>query len=197
MPFGHHSLEMRSYLGWLPQLREGIQNLFLFARFFLLFEKVLQFVHKLPDVLELPIDGGETDISHTIQLMKLFHNLLAYLRTLDLLLPLLLEVEFDAIDDLLDKVNADRPLLAGPSEAIEDLEAIEGLPPSVLLDDQGKIILWPLARGKTLLAAETFPSPADGLLVSAQAGVDHFALGVITERTFHFELLLSRPRDFF
>ena len=160
-------------------------------------EKVLQFIHKLPDVLELPIDGGKTDIGHTIQLMELLHHLLANLRTLDLPLPFLLEVEFDAIDDLLDKVNADGSLLAGPSETIKDLEAVERLPPSVLLNDQRKIILWPLARSKTLLTTETFPSPADGLLVSAQAGVDHFALGVITERAFHFESLLSRRGDFF
>ena len=36
------------------------------------------------------------------------------------------------------------------------------------------------------MAAETFPPPPNGILILSQTGIDHFALGMITERTFHF-----------
>jgi hypothetical protein len=80
-----------------------------------------------------------------------------------------------------DDIDADRPLL-GLLQTIEDLGTIEGLSPPIFLMTEGKassaLSLVVIASGSRALP----PSP-DRLLVLA-AGIDDFALRMITERTF-------------
>ena len=94
-------------------------------------------------------------------------------------------MQLDAVHDLFDHVDADRPLLTGSSQAIENLETVEGLSSSILLHNQGEGVLCPLARGKPFMAAEALPSTPNGVLVLSQAGVDDFTLGMATKGTFH------------
>jgi len=101
--------------------------------------------------------------------MEFVHHLVANFRTLDLPLPLLLEIDLDAVDDLLNEIDTDGPLLAGLFQTIEDFEAVEDLSPPVLLDHHGKGFLCSLAGGKSLLTAEAFPPSPNGLLILAKA----------------------------
>jgi hypothetical protein len=94
-------------------------------------------------------------------------------------------MELDMVDDLLDHINTDRPLLTGLFQAVEDLETVEGFSSPVLLDHEGEVILWTLTGGKSFLATEAFPSSADHVLLFAEAGIDDFCLSVIAERAFH------------
>ncbi len=118
--------------------------------------------------------------------MEFLHHSLPDLRALYLSLSSLLKMELDAIDDFLDQIDTNGPLLTGFFQAIEDLKAIKSFSPTVFLHDQWKGILCPLAGGKSLMAAETFPPPPNRILILSQTGIDHFTLGMITERTFHF-----------
>ena len=95
-------------------------------------------------------------------------------------------MEFDAVDDLFNQIDTNGPLLTGFFQTVKDFKTIENLSPPILLHDQGKSILCPLARRKSFMAAETLPSPPNGVFLLTQTGIDHFTLGMIAERTFHF-----------
>ena len=94
-------------------------------------------------------------------------------------------MEFDAIHDFFDHVDADRPLLAGLLQAVEDFKAIEGFSSSVFFDDQWEGILCPLAGRESFMAAETLSPSSDGVFIFSQSRINHFTLGMATERTFH------------
>jgi len=100
-------------------------------------------------------------------------------------------MEFNAIDDFLDQIDTDGSFLTGFLQAIEDLKPIKSFSPPVFLHDQWKGILCPLAGGKSLMAAETFPPPPNGILILSQTGIYHFTLGMIAKRTFHFLNVVS------
>jgi hypothetical protein len=108
--------------------------------------------------------------------MELLHHLLSDLRALYLPFPFLLKIKLDAVDDLLNQVDADRPLFTGFFQAIEDFEAIKSFSSPILLDDQWKGILCPLRGCESFLTAETFPPSTNRLLILAEAGIDHLAL---------------------
>ena len=122
------------------------------------------------DVLKLPVDRGETDIGYPVEMVEFLHHFLPDLRAFDLPLPFFLEIGFDPVDTLLNDIDADGPLFAGFLQAIEDFDPVERFPSSVFFNDQGKGILRPLARGKTLLAFEALPPPPDRLFVLAETG---------------------------
>ncbi len=94
-------------------------------------------------------------------------------------------MEFDAVDDFLQNVDTDRPLLTGFLQAVEDFEAIERFSPPVFLHHQWKGILRPLTGRKPFMAAEAFPPPSNRVLLLSEAGIDDFTLRMVTERTFH------------
>jgi len=123
--------------------------------------------------------------------MEFFHHPLPDLRALDLSFPSFLKMELDAIDDFLDQVNTDRPLLTGFFQAIENLKSIKNFSPPVFLHHQRKGILCPLAGGESLMAAETLPPSPDGILILSQTGIHHFTLRMITKRTFHLLNVVS------
>ena len=137
------------------------------------------------EVFELTIDRGETDIGHPVEPVEFFHHLLADLGALNLPLSLFLEMEFNAVDDLLNDIDADRSLFTRLLQSVKDLEAVEGFSPAVLFDHRREGLLGPLARRKPFMAPEAFPPATDGLLFLALAGIDHFAFRMITEGAFH------------
>ena len=158
--------------------------LFLFA-LFLIPKEVLQLIYEFLDVFELPVDGGESNIGHSIQTVEFLHHPLPNLSALDFPLSSLLEMEFDAIDNLFDHVNTDWPLFAGLFQAVEDFKAVERFSPAVPLHDQRKGILRPLAGGKSFMAAEAFPSPSNGVFVFSQPGIDHLTFEMTAKRALH------------
>jgi hypothetical protein len=94
-------------------------------------------------------------------------------------------MEFDAIKDLFNHVDTDRPLLTRSFQAIEDFQAIERFSSTIFLHDQWKGILGPLAGSKSFMAAKAFPSTPNGVFIFSQPGIDDFTLGMATEGTFH------------
>jgi hypothetical protein len=157
-------------------------------------KEILEFVHELMEVLELAIDRGKTDIGYPVESVKFFHHLLADLGTLNLPFPLFLEMEFDAVDDLFNDIDADGSLFTGRFQAVQDLETNEGFSPAILFDNHGEGLFGPFACRKTFTAPETLPPATDRLLILALAGINDFAFRMITEWAFHLSvccLLLS------
>ena len=175
----------------LSYTNQQFPALFLFG-LLLVAKEILQFIHELLDILELSIDRGEADIGYPIQPVEFLHHSLPDFGTLHLSIPFFLKIKLDAVDNLLNHVDADRPLFAGLFQAIEDFDAIESLSSSILFDHQWKGILGPLACGKSLLTTETLPPPPNGLLILPEAGIDDFTLRVTAKRAFH-ELLAPFP----
>jgi hypothetical protein len=117
--------------------------------------------------------------------MEFLHHLLPDLSALYFSFSSFLEMQLDAVDDFLDQIDTNGPLLAGFFQAVKDFKAIESFSPPILLHDQWKGILCPLTGSKSLMAAETLPPSPNGVLILSQSGIDHFTLGMITKRTFH------------
>jgi hypothetical protein len=117
--------------------------------------------------------------------MELFHDPFPDLRALYFPLTPILAMELDTVDDLLDHGDADRSLLAGLLQAVEDLDTVEGFSSPVLLDHEGEVILWTLTGGESFLAAEAFSSSANHVFLFAETGIDNLCFGMIAERAFH------------
>jgi hypothetical protein len=94
-------------------------------------------------------------------------------------------MEFDAVDNLFNHVDADGSLLASPFQPVEDFQAIKRFPSGIFLHDQWEGILCPFARSKSFVTAKAFPSTPNGVFFLPQAGIDDLALEMTTERTFH------------
>ena len=79
---------------------------------------------ELADVAELPVDRREADVGHLVDAAQLVHDPRADVGRLDLALGTILQVGLDAIGDAFELLHADRPLLAGPDEAADQLLAL-------------------------------------------------------------------------
>jgi len=154
--------------------------------FFPVPEEIFELVHEFLDIFKLAIDRGKTDISHPVQTVEFLHYTLPDLRALYFPFSSFLEMELDAINNLFNHVDADRPLLTGSFQAIKDFEAVERLSSGILLHNQREGVLCPLARSKSFMATKTFPSTANGVFILSQAGIDNFTLGMATKGTFHW-----------
>jgi hypothetical protein len=91
----------------------------------------------------------------------------------------------NTVDDLFKEVDTNRPLFTGFFQAVENFEAIENLSSPVFFNHERKGILCPLACGKSFMTTQTFSPPANGLLILAETGINHFTLWMIAERAFH------------
>ena len=153
--------------------------------FFPVPEEIFELVHEFLNIFKLAIDRSKADISHSVQTVEFLHHTLPNLRALYFPFSSFLEMELDAVNNLFNHVDADRPLLTGPFQAIKDFEAIEWLSSGILLDNQREGVLCPFARSKSFMATKTFPSTPNGVFILSQAGIDDFTLRVATKGAFH------------
>lgn len=174
-------------------LRGYRKDLLLLGGLFFVPQELFQLVHELLDVFELSVNGGKPDVGHAVELMELLHHLLADLGTSDLPLALLLKVELDPVDDLLEKVHADRSLFAGLFQSVEDLQTVKGFPSTILLDHGRKGFLGPLAGGKAFVTTQAFPAATDRFFILRQTRIDNLAVAMAAKRTLH---RFSRERFF-
>lgn len=144
-----------------------------------------QFVHELVDVLELPIDGGKSDIGDLVQLVQLLHDFFPHDPTFNLRFAHLLNPFFYPIGDGFDSPGADRPLFARFLHSGEDLGAVERLASAVFFHDDGQNFLDAFVGGVAAFTAKTLAPAADDLAFLGHARIDDFVFEFITERTFH------------
>ena len=88
-------------------------------------EHRLEFVDEIANVLELPIDAGETDEGHLIQLPQLLHHDLADVAAGDFEFKTPLQLVLHGGDDRFELGVADGALPAGLFQAALDLRAVE------------------------------------------------------------------------
>src|SRR5262245_1311159 len=136
-------------------------------------------------VLEIAEDRGKPRGRQRVEAHQLVHHALAEPGALDLLLPEVLDRALQAVDQLLEVVRRDRPLLAGLADRRDQLLALELLAPPVLLDHLGQDFLDALAGGEPATALEAFAAAPDLGPVAAQPGVDHLVHRVAAVGTAH------------
>src|SRR5262249_7822818 len=128
-------------------------------------QQILELVHELIDVLERAIDRGEAHVGDGVELVERLHHRLADHRARDLALGAVEEAALDAVDVLLDLLDADRALLARLGEAGDDLHAVEGLAPAVLLDHRRQVLLDALVGREAAAALLALATPPDDVAV--------------------------------
>src|SRR5262249_48377095 len=125
-----------------------------------LLDQLLQLLHELADVLERAVDRREAHVGDGIEAVQLTHHRLADDRALQLALAAPLQAALDAFDDRLDLLHRDRPLLARPLQPGDDLHAVEGLAPAVLLHHHRQRVFGALVGGEAAMALEALAPPA-------------------------------------
>src|SRR5437660_505394 len=103
----------------------------------------------------------------------------------DLLLGPLVELSLDLDDDVVDGLNAERPLLARLQDGAAELLAVEGLAPPVPLDHVRQDILDVLVGRVPTVALEALTAAPDELPVPAHPRVDDPILRVTAKRALH------------
>ena len=148
-------------------------------------EQYPQLFHELVHVLELPVDGSETDVGHLVERLQAVDDEVAQLRGGDL--PILLAVEqgFGLVDDLFQRRQADRPLFAGLEQAAEELLAVELLAAAVRLDDPVGDVLDLFVGSEPAAAAQALPPAPDRLPAADIPRVDHAVIVGAAEWTSH------------
>src|SRR5262245_43966390 len=155
-------------------------------RFLLAFlDQSLHLVHELRDVLELPIDRGEADVGHLVELLQMLHDQIAQLEGRDLLLRPLVQPRLDVGDDVVHGLHAYGSLLTRLQNGAAELLAVEGLAPPIALDDAREHVLDVLVRGVAAVALEAGAPAPDELPLTADAGIDHPILAVAAEGALH------------
>jgi hypothetical protein len=123
-------------------------------------QDILQFGHKLVDILELSINGCKTHIGYLIQIMEGIHDGLTDNSGFYLSFTRFLKLTLEVVDDLFDGSDGYRALFTGALDSGNDLFALERLTTSVLLDDQGQHFFDTFKGRETSFALRTFaPSP--------------------------------------
>src|SRR5712671_4287418 len=150
-----------------------------------LVDQLLQLAHELAQVLERAVHGGEADVRHLVEPGKLAHHRLADEARGHFLFAELLEPTLDAVDDRLDLLGGDGPLLAGKLDAGDHFVAIEVLAAAVLLHHHREDLLHPFVGGEAPLAAQAFAPPPDHRALVGETRVDDLVLQLGAERAFH------------
>src|SRR2546430_6397800 len=88
-------------------------------------------------------------------------------------------------DDVVDRLDADRPFLARFQDRRAELLAVEGLAPAVPLDDVRQDVLDVLVGRVPPVALEALAPASDELAVTPDPRVDHPIFRVTAKRAFH------------
>ena len=125
----------------------------------------LQFIHfadEFVDLLKSPIDTGKADICDLVQLAQCLHHARANFRARNLAVIFIRDIVHNFLNDLLDGLGADGPLLAGFFQARQQLLPGKLLPPAIPLDHHQAFVLDFLVGGKALGTLQTLAAAADG-----------------------------------
>ena len=139
-------------------------------------EHVLELDHELVYILEGAINGGETDVSHVIQLVEFLNHFLSDDYSGHFLLASLLAVLLNPVDQGFHFLNTDRTLLAGFLDPGENFLAVKLFTAPILFDQERKGLLDSFVGCEPLAAAETFAATAGTIPLLIQAGIDNFVL---------------------
>ncbi len=151
------------------------------------------------NVLELPVDAGEADVGHLVQLAKLLHGQLADRSALDLGLEIRRDVILHLRDQAFDLGVANGPLPTGLLQALLELLPVEGHAGAVLLDHLDRRPLDILVGGEPPLTPVALATPADGQPIVARPRVDHpvvvhVTIGALHRRFRSSAITISRSR---
>lgn len=137
-----------------------------------------QLAQKFSDILEIPVDGGEPNVSNLVQQFETIHQKLAQQCCGQLTLRAIRERGFGFINKLRQAAHTDRPFLAGPEQAVEYFLPIEFFSPPVFFDDHVGDFVATFVSGEATLAGQALTTPTDGLPLLALPGIDYFILAV-------------------
>src|SRR5579862_2273659 len=150
----------------------------------------LQLAHELVDVLELAVHRRESHVRHVIDPFQLPHDEIADLGRFYFPVVVLVQLDFDPVDDVLDRLQRHGPLLARRQQPALDLLPVENVAPPVLLDDVEGDLLDLLIRREPFFARQTFPAPPHGCAGVGRARIDDLVVIFLAERTAHEKELL-------
>ena len=147
------------------------------------FQQLCELVHKGVDILELPVDGGETDIGYFVNTLELLHRKLAYINGCHLAVERILKHGLYLADSLFELFHIDGTLFTRLEHTVEKLVSVKDLTRFVLFDNDYRHGFDYLISCEALAAAHTLAAAADSLALVGGTRVDDLALFKTTERT--------------
>src|SRR5713101_8505343 len=124
-------------------------------------QKVLQFAHELLHVFEVHIHRCESHIRHFVQLLQPVHDHFADFGGGQFALRSLMDHALDLIHDRFQFRGGHRPLLASLQQPLQNLLALEALPPPVFLDHHVRNFVNALVGGEPPPAFQALPPAAN------------------------------------
>src|SRR5215472_8337295 len=174
--------------------RCAINSLWLFCaglrpgRFLLVFFRVdqaLQLGMELADVLEVPVDGGKTNIRDLVGLLEPRHDLLAQFGGGALALRRIHHKLLYLVHDLFHGGHRDRPFFTRPQHPGKDFLPLELLPAAVLFHYHVRDFVDALIGGKPFLAFQAFTAAPNRRAFLALARVNYFVILEPAKWAFH------------
>ncbi len=143
-------------------------------------------------ILEIPVNGGKTDIGHLIQGPQPIHQPLTDPPRRNLGIAQPPNPVQKLRHDGLERLGWNRSFLKRPEQPGTDLAFVKRFPSTISLDDSWISPLCRLKRGKPLTTARTLAPAPDALASGYQPGVDDPGILMPANRTVHERLPVDR-----
>ncbi len=151
------------------------------------------FLGEFGEVFEVLIHAGEADVGDLVNFLESGHDVLADGAGGDFGVEFALDGLGDLGDEELEALGFDGAFLGGLAEGVEDFGVVEVFAAAVLFDDEEALADGFLEGGEAVAAGETLAAAADGAVLAAGAGVEHFgvfvaALGAVHKKNSNNEI---------
>src|SRR5690606_5833351 len=140
---------------------------------------------ELLEVLEVPVDRGETDVRNVVERLQPVHDELTDLAARDLVAARARDCILDVVHEGLDLAAADRPLRARDPDRIDDLAPVVRLRGAVALRDLQAPLLDVLVGRKAAPAVDALATPSHGAPLLTRARVDDPVLQAVAVGAAH------------
>ena len=152
----------------------------------------LQLLDKIRNIIELPIDRGEADVSDLVKVLQMLHDDLTDLLGGHLGLRAVADLMLDLRDEICDLLHRDVALITGAYDPRQQLVAAERLTAAITLDDHEWQALHHLVRRKPSPALSALAAAADGHPLLCRTGINDTAVRFFAKRASHCPHPLSR-----
>ena len=148
-------------------------------------KQFFKFAHETLDIPKLPVDRGETHISHLVDLAQTLHDQLADFLGGDLLFHTVAQSHLYLIDEVLQGSQWNRSFLTCREKTSQDFLAIECLTSAVLFDDDERKGLDPLIGSKPAVTARTSSSAPNDATFGCRTRIKDATVRLSAVRTSH------------
>ena len=152
----------------------------------------LQFLDEIRNIIELPIDRGEANVSDLVKVLQMLHDDLTDLLGGHFGLRAVADLMLDLCHKICDLLHRDVALITGAYDARQQLVAAERLTAAIAFDDHERQTFHHLIRRKSPAALSALTAATDGHSLLCRTRINDTAVRFFAKRASHCPHPLSR-----